>query len=79
MRNRNKNNEVSPKHQKQIHEKKKQNVLWIQKNIGNKFIEKIEMECHVCGNHIYGDPHKRIICRNCDNSIYVPLENTDEL
>ncbi len=30
------NNEVSPKHQKQLHEKKRQNSLWKQRNIGNK-------------------------------------------
>jgi hypothetical protein len=37
MKNRNRNKEVCPKHQKQIHEKKKQNVLWKQRNIGNKY------------------------------------------
>ncbi len=37
MKNRNRNKESCPKHQKQIHEKKKQNILWKQRNIGNKF------------------------------------------
>jgi len=37
MKNRNKNKEVCPKHQKQVHEKKRQNILWKQRNIGNKF------------------------------------------
>ena len=31
------NNEVIPKHQKQLHEKKRQNLLWKQRNIGNKY------------------------------------------
>ncbi|MCZ7368879.1 MAG: hypothetical protein O8C66_00035 [Candidatus Methanoperedens sp.] len=37
MKNRNRNNEVCPKHQKQVHEKKRQNILWKQRNIGNKY------------------------------------------
>jgi hypothetical protein len=37
MKNRNKNKEVCPKHQKQVHEKKRQNILWKQRNIGNKY------------------------------------------
>jgi len=37
MKNRNRNKEVCPKHQKQVHEKKKQNLLWKQRNIGNKY------------------------------------------
>jgi hypothetical protein len=37
MKNRNKNKEVCPKRQKQVHEKKRQNILWKQKNIGNKY------------------------------------------
>ena len=37
MKNRNKNKEVYPKHQKQVHEKKRQNILWKQRNIGNKY------------------------------------------
>ena len=37
MKNRNKNKEVCPKHQKQVHEKKRQNLLWKQRNIGNKY------------------------------------------
>jgi hypothetical protein len=37
MKNRNRNKEVCPKHQKQLHEKKKQNILWKQRNIGNKY------------------------------------------
>ena len=37
MKNRNKNKEVCPKHQKQLHEKKRQNILWKQRNIGNKY------------------------------------------
>ncbi len=37
MKNRNRNKEVCPKHQKQVHEKKKQNILWKQRNIGNKY------------------------------------------
>jgi hypothetical protein len=37
MKNRNRNNEVCPKHQKQLHEKKRQNSLWKQRNIGNKY------------------------------------------
>ena len=37
MKNRNKNKEVNPKHQKQVHEKKRQNNLWKQRNIGNKY------------------------------------------
>ena len=37
MKNRNRNQEVCPKHQKQVHEKKRQNGLWKQRNIGNKY------------------------------------------
>jgi len=37
MKKRNKNKEVNPKHQKQVHEKKRQNLLWKQRNIGNKY------------------------------------------
>ena len=37
MTNRNRNKEACPKHQKQIHEKKRQNNLWKQRNIGNKY------------------------------------------
>jgi hypothetical protein len=37
MKNRNKNKEVNPKHQKQVHEKKRQNIFWKQRNIGNKY------------------------------------------
>jgi hypothetical protein len=37
MKNRNKNKEVNPKHQKQVHEKKRQNICWKQRNIGNKY------------------------------------------
>jgi hypothetical protein len=37
MKNRNKNKEACPKHQKQLHEKKRQNILWKQRNIGNKY------------------------------------------
>jgi hypothetical protein len=37
MKNRNKNKEINPKHQKQVHEKKRQNILWKQRNIGNKY------------------------------------------
>jgi hypothetical protein len=37
MKNRNKNKEVCPKHQKQVHEKKRQNICWKQRNIGNKY------------------------------------------
>src|SRR5659263_47355 len=37
MKNRNKNKEICPKHQKQVHEKKRQNILWKQRNIGNKY------------------------------------------
>jgi hypothetical protein len=37
MKNRNKNKEVCPKHQKQVHEKKRQTILWKQRNIGNKY------------------------------------------
>jgi hypothetical protein len=37
MKTRNKNKEVNPKHQKQVHEKKRQNPLWKQRNIGNKY------------------------------------------
>jgi hypothetical protein len=37
MKNRNRNKEVCPKHQKQVHEKKRQNILWKQRNIGNKY------------------------------------------
>jgi len=37
MKNRNRNQEVCPKHQKQVHEKKRQNSLWKQRNIGNKY------------------------------------------
>jgi hypothetical protein len=37
MKKRNKNKEVCPKHQKQVHEKKRQNILWKQRNIGNKY------------------------------------------
>ncbi len=37
MKNKNRNQEVCPKHQKQVHEKKRQNSLWKQRNIGNKY------------------------------------------
>jgi hypothetical protein len=37
MKNRNRNKEVCPKHQKQVHEKKRQDILWKQRNIGNKY------------------------------------------
>ena len=37
MKTRNRNQEACPKHQKQVHEKKRQNVLWIQRNISNKY------------------------------------------
>jgi hypothetical protein len=37
MKNRNKNKEACPKHQKQLHEKKRQNIFWKQRNIGNKY------------------------------------------
>ncbi len=37
MKNRNRNNEACPKRQKQVHEKKRQNILWIQRNISNKY------------------------------------------
>ncbi len=37
MKNRNRNNEVCPKRQKQVHEKKRQNILWKQRNISNKY------------------------------------------
>ena len=37
MKNRNRNNEVCPRRQKQVHEKKRQNILWKQRNIGNKY------------------------------------------
>ena len=37
MKKRNKNKEVCPKRQKQVNEKKRQNLLWKQRNIGNKY------------------------------------------
>ncbi len=37
MKNKNRNKEARPKHQKQVHEKKRQNILWKQRNIGNKY------------------------------------------
>ena len=37
MKNRNRNQEACPKHQKQVHEKKRQNILWKQRNISNKY------------------------------------------
>lgn len=37
MKNRNRNQEANPKHQKQVHEKKRQNILWKQRNISNKY------------------------------------------
>ncbi len=37
MKNRNRNKEVCPKHQKQLHEKKRQDLLWKQRNISNKY------------------------------------------
>ncbi len=37
MKNRNTNQEACPKHQKQVHEKKRQNILWKQRNISNKY------------------------------------------
>ncbi|MCE8428979.1 MAG: hypothetical protein J5U19_11380 [Candidatus Methanoperedens sp.] len=37
MKNRNRNNEICPKRQKQVHEKKRQNILWKQRNLGNKY------------------------------------------
>ncbi len=37
MKTRNRNQEANPKHQKQLHEKKRQNFLWKQRNISNKY------------------------------------------
>ncbi|MBU3966816.1 MAG: hypothetical protein KKG76_05500 [Euryarchaeota archaeon] len=37
MKTRNRNQEANPKRQKQVHEKKRQNILWIQRNISNKY------------------------------------------
>jgi hypothetical protein len=37
MKTRNRNQEACPKHQKQLHEKKRQNILWKQRNISNKY------------------------------------------
>lgn len=37
MKTRNRNQEVCPKHQKQLHEKKRQTFLWKQRNISNKY------------------------------------------
>ena len=37
MKTRNRNQEANPKHQKQVHEKKRQNILWKQRNISNKY------------------------------------------
>ncbi len=37
MKNRNRNQEVCPKHQKQLHEKKRLNIFWKQRNISNKY------------------------------------------
>jgi hypothetical protein len=37
MKTRNRNQEANPKHQKQVHEKKRQTILWIQRNISNKY------------------------------------------
>ncbi len=37
MKNKNRNQEACPKHQKQTHEKKRQNILWKQRNISNKY------------------------------------------
>jgi hypothetical protein len=48
MKNRNRNQEVCPKHQKQVHEKKRQNILWKQRNISNKYDirKKIAFKCY---------------------------------
>jgi hypothetical protein len=43
MKNRNRNKEVCPKRQKQVHEKKRQNILWKQRNISNKYEVKKRM------------------------------------
>ncbi len=37
MKTRNRNQEANPKHQKQVHEKKRQSILWVQRNISNKY------------------------------------------
>ncbi len=37
MKTRNRNQEACPKRQKQVHEKKRQNILWKQRNISNKY------------------------------------------
>ena len=37
MKTRNRNQEAKPKHQKQLHEKKRLNFLWKQRNISNKY------------------------------------------
>ncbi len=37
MKTRNRNQEACPKRQKQVHEKKRQNFLWKQRNISNKY------------------------------------------
>ena len=37
MKTRNRNQEANPKHQKQLHEKKRLNFLWKQRNISNKY------------------------------------------
>ncbi len=51
MKNRDRNKEVRPKHQKQLHEKKRQNILWKQRNIGNKYElrKKIAFKSYVTG------------------------------
>ena len=36
MKYRTKNKEVNPRRQKQVHEKKRQGILWSQHNLGNK-------------------------------------------
>jgi len=48
MKTRNRNQEVCPKHQKQVHEKKRQNILWKQRNISNKYEVKKRLAFKSC-------------------------------
>lgn len=52
MKNRNRNQEACPKHQKQLHEKKRQTLLWKQRNISNKYEvrKRIAFKAYITGS-----------------------------
>jgi hypothetical protein len=78
MKNRNRNNEVCPKHQKQVHEKKRQNLLWKQRNIGNKYFlrKKIAFKYYTTGviSAYNGEIDKKVILGFLDIDIAITMK-----